>query len=369
MTHSNQKEQFCWEELKKLTSIIKKIALSKDINEIKKIAIRESRVITNSDVSTFVVIENDFFHYQDEDSTVPLFQGFKVPINKSIFSLAIDSGEIIFIKNIHNDPRSFDEIHEKNFVKSILIVPIFFMNSIGAIGIFWYEETTPSSYIIQLLQTIANVTTIAIEKANLSNILEEKVKERTAQLQYEVEQRKKIEEELRQQTITDSLTGLLNRRGFFMHVEQEFKIAQRMKIQSAIMFADLDGLKRVNDYYGHADGDEMIVNAAKILTNIFRSSDVLARLGGDEFAAFTLNGSDLNHIRERIDKAIEEFNRKSNHNYLFSISIGLIPLDPNKKLSLNYLLKKADIAMYEDKQKKKLQSINKDGDTLDPDSP
>ena len=101
---------------------------------------------------------------------------------------------------------------------------------------------------------------------------------------------KELEEFLRGLTDVDELTGLLNRRGFFVKVDETRRRARRGDKQVLLMYFDVDGLKRVNDERGHAEGDRLLVAAADVLRAAFRERDVVARLGGDEFVAMALLG-------------------------------------------------------------------------------
>ena len=100
----------------------------------------------------------------------------------------------------------------------------------------------------------------------------------------DITDRKKVEEELRAATMTDYLTGLLNRRGFFTLADQQCKLASRSKRAIALLYIDLDGFKHINDELGHEVGDQVLVETANILKRTFREADVIARIGGDEFS-------------------------------------------------------------------------------------
>ncbi len=97
------------------------------------------------------------------------------------------------------------------------------------------------------------------------------------------EERKQTEKVIQNLSITDELTSLLNRRGFFTLAEQQIKIARRTGREMVLLFADLDKLKWINDTWGHAEGDRALCEVGKILKNTFRESDIIARIGGDEF--------------------------------------------------------------------------------------
>ena len=101
--------------------------------------------------------------------------------------------------------------------------------------------------------------------------------------------REKLEEELLSLSITDPLTGLHNRRGFLSLAEQQLKLSDRNKRGMQLYFADLDGLKWINDTLGHEEGDKALIEAATVFKETFRTSDIIARLGGDEYAALAID--------------------------------------------------------------------------------
>ena len=107
----------------------------------------------------------------------------------------------------------------------------------------------------------------------------------------DVTERKEQEQALRSLTIIDDLTKLYNRRGFLTLAERHLKLAVRKKTGVFLLFADLDGLKVINDTFGHLEGDRALVDAADILRASFRSADIIARLGGDEFTVFPIEAA------------------------------------------------------------------------------
>lgn len=178
--------------------------------------------------------------------------------------------------------------------------------------------------------------------------------EQNQRLEHEIQERLRAEAEVRQLSVTDELTGLYNRRGFFLLAEQQLKIARRTQTSYLILFADLDGLKKINDTFGHELGDRIIVDAAKILKQTFREADIIARLGGDEFALFIPNfsGDSSTNFHERLQENIDRFNQQSERAYI-SISLGIQFGDLNTVFSLEELLAKADQLMYEHKRTKR----------------
>lgn len=173
----------------------------------------------------------------------------------------------------------------------------------------------------------------------------------------DITERKRTEETLRTLSLADELTGLYNRRGFFTLAEQQLKITNRMKKKILLLFADLDGLKWINDNLGHNEGDFALIEIAKILKNTFRESDFIARIGGDEFVVLAVETEEANAeiLNARLLESIRDYNTKGTRNYNLSLSIGISRYDPEYPCSIDELLAKADRMMY--KQKKEKSSI------------
>lgn len=168
--------------------------------------------------------------------------------------------------------------------------------------------------------------------------------------------RKRVEEGLRTMSLVDELTGLNNRRGFFLLAEQAIKGVQRSRKGAALFYLDLDNMKWINDTLGHREGDLGLMDTAMLLKKIFRESDILGRLGGDEFVVFateTSSGIDLESLPARVNEQLESHNRHAGRRYELQMSIGHSHCEPCSSVSLEELLKVADALMYEKKAKKK----------------
>ncbi len=175
-------------------------------------------------------------------------------------------------------------------------------------------------------------------------------------------ERQRLQAELRRMSVTDDLTGLNNRRGFFMLAEQEMKLARRLKKDLLLVFVDLDDFKSINDTHGHQVGDQALVETADILRTTFRESDVLARLGGDEFVALAMfspeEGDDL--IETRLHQTLAEHNARPSRRYSLSISTGAARFDARNVQSLAELMAMADDALYEKKRARKQGELGGD---------
>jgi diguanylate cyclase (GGDEF)-like protein len=156
-------------------------------------------------------------------------------------------------------------------------------------------------------------------------------------------------------SVKDDLTGLHNRRGFLALAEQQMKLARRQRTPFVLLFLDLDRLKYINDTFGHAEGNRAIAEAAKVLRDCFRQSDIVGRLGGDEFAAMAMNTSGAHEhiLRLRIGTALQLVNAGADRSYPLGFSIGLLTCQPGEDQTIEMLLERADALMYEDKGRKR----------------
>ncbi|HET7545524.1 MAG TPA: CHASE3 domain-containing protein [Polyangiaceae bacterium] len=157
--------------------------------------------------------------------------------------------------------------------------------------------------------------------------------------------------ELKTMSLRDELTGLYNRRGFMEAAELAHSRALNEARFAALIFIDLNGMKRINDELGHDVGDQALCDAAEVLRSALRSSDVVARLGGDEFVAFAsdFRDTELEPLRNRLRKLGEQRTIEQARSFRLSMSVGAAWLLPGSVLSLSELLEQADAAMYEQK--------------------
>jgi diguanylate cyclase (GGDEF)-like protein/PAS domain S-box-containing protein len=176
----------------------------------------------------------------------------------------------------------------------------------------------------------------------------------------DITERKKLEETLRNSSLKDDLTGLFNRRGLLKQAAPYFDFARRQKEKLLLLFIDLDGMKRINDEFGHNEGDNALINTAAILNHSFRSSDIIARLGGDEFTVLV---TDLNASKEdaiaRLNENLRAYNATEDRGHKLAFSIGVATLEPERMTCFEELLEQADQAMYQQKRMKRRRSIER----------
>lgn len=158
---------------------------------------------------------------------------------------------------------------------------------------------------------------------------------------------------LAQLSTTDELTKILNRRGFMEMGQRSIDMAIDMKSEGLVFFADMDGLKKINDTYGHKMGDKAIKAMASVLTKVLRANDVVGRLSGDEFAAVTvgMNITQEQHVREKLIQLCEKEAADKKFPFKLSCSIGAVEFTSSHK-SLKSLLTTADERLYIEKRRK-----------------
>lgn len=143
------------------------------------------------------------------------------------------------------------------------------------------------------------------------------------------------------------LTGIYNRRGFLVLAGQQLKTAERLRRDVSLIFADLDGLKEINDQLGHQEGDAALKETATLCRETFRESDVIARLGGDEFVILVMgtNHEGAKAIAARFEENLARLNSEENRRYRLSLSVGTANYDPVSPCTIEELIDRADAMM------------------------
>jgi len=157
-------------------------------------------------------------------------------------------------------------------------------------------------------------------------------------------------ETIRTLSLTDELTGLLNRRGFTTLAQQQIRTAVRTRHRLWLLFADIDGLKDINDRLGHEAGDRALCETATVLrTASRRGADLVARMGGDEFAILVteVSSTDGATVLKRVRQALQAANELPDREFTLSVSVGAAVFTPARPRTLDELLAKADRRMYQ----------------------
>jgi diguanylate cyclase (GGDEF)-like protein len=161
-------------------------------------------------------------------------------------------------------------------------------------------------------------------------------------------------------SVTDELTGLYNRRGFFrFSLSRLLYMSRNTDLKTVVLLMDMDGLKFINDTYGHNEGDIAISQLSGILSKTLRETDIIGRIGGDEFVVFSTvkKDEDAQDISNRIRESLDEYNDKKLHPFNLSVSIGIVAIEEATNEGLENAIKRADLLLYNEKKAKKNKGI------------
>jgi diguanylate cyclase (GGDEF)-like protein/PAS domain S-box-containing protein len=238
------------------------------------------------------------------------------------------TGRPLLVEDISAD-RRFDALARTNGgVKSFAVVPVMAREKIlGVMGVGSHVKRDFPEWEVRMLGAIANQIGMAIENARLY--------EHALELAF-----------------TDSLTGLYNRRYFMEQIGREFIRANRSKSPLSLIMVDLDGLKTINDRFGHHEGDTFLREVAGIIRANTRASDVAARWGGDEFMLLTpdTDSDSAWKVGERVRAQVRQYHRiLEGEEVRITISVGIVSYPAHASM-ISELLRKADEAMYNAKR-------------------
>lgn len=161
---------------------------------------------------------------------------------------------------------------------------------------------------------------------------------------------REMAEELRQLSVIDELTGVNNRRGFPLAARNELALAERASRPGVLLFIDLDGLKKINDTYGHGAGDHALETTSRLLRANIRRRDVLGRIGGDEFCVLLTEASRLSDVdlwANRLRDHVARHNGTSRQPYRLALTVGATIFEHDTPHTVEELIARADAAMYQ----------------------
>jgi two-component system, cell cycle response regulator len=173
-------------------------------------------------------------------------------------------------------------------------------------------------------------------------------------IRYAIE-RHQLQMALHAMALVDDLTGLYNRRGFLTLARQQLKMADRMRKRVSHIFVDLDGLKAINDTFGHREGDLALLETADLLKETFRESDIIARMGGDEFVVLAMENLGAGAVlwTTRLQENLQSRNAREHRRFPLAVSMGVSYYDPEFPCAIDDLIARADALMYEQKRSKR----------------
>jgi len=167
-----------------LVSVVQRLSMARDLPSIMGIVRGAARALVKADGATFVLRDGDLSFYADEDAIGPLWKGQRFPLEACISGWAMLNRKATAIEDIYSDARIPHDAYRPTFVKSLVMTPIRTLAPIGAIGVYWAQRHHATAEETQLLQALADSTSIAIEAADVFANLERKVAERTAEVNH-----------------------------------------------------------------------------------------------------------------------------------------------------------------------------------------
>lgn len=329
--------------MERLLEAVHALSLARHLEDIQRIVCMVARDLIDCDGSMIALRDGAYCYYAEEDAVEPMWKGRRVERQGSISGWVMENLRPAVVTNITADPRSGQEADDPAFVRSLVMVPIGKHEPLGTIGVCWASRREPTDNELRLLQALADSTFMAMENVQIYAEMEARVRERTQALA-------RAKQEIEALSVTDDMTGLLNRRGFYKAAEA----ALASRRPCVLAFVDVDGLKEVNDELGHAAGDALLIDLAETLRRCFRKRDVVARMGGDEFCVLIVDpDAGLDDLQRTFQVRINEFNRNSSAPYRLSASLGLVESQAAEPRSLEQLIVQADELMYAAKKAKK----------------
>jgi len=230
-----------------LVSVVQQLSLARDFETVARIVPIAARKLTGADGATFILKEFDYCHYVDEDAVGPLWKGSRFHMNSCVSGWAMRNKTPVAITDISRDERISRNHYDPTFVKSLAVVPIRLHDPIGAIGNYWAAIQKPHEWQIQMLQSLADSTSIALENVSVYAELEKKLRDRTNDL----EAANKTLQAYSHSISHDLRAPLRSIKGFFeilysslkdQFTEQQLEMAQRVNNNVEYMGNLIDGL-------------------------------------------------------------------------------------------------------------------------------
>lgn len=293
-----------------------------------------------------------------EHSTLPDHQGNPLALPMSVISQVFQRSEAVVLHDaVAEGPFVNDPYTVHLHPRSVLCVPI--VRERFEAAVYMENNLTDAVFTderVELIQLLAAQAAVAIENARLytqvqdhSRILEEKVVERTAELE-------KLNEELQRLADRDGLTGVANRRSGDAYLKDTWLRLRRQPQPLSVIMLDVDHFKHFNDNYGHQMGDDCLIRVAETLQGqLQRSTDMVARYGGEEFMLILPNTDENGalQVAENARLAIEALDIRHDHSTArdcITVSVGCATIVPDEKSSLDELVFAADEALYKAKE-------------------
>ncbi|WAM37063.1 sensor domain-containing diguanylate cyclase [Caldicellulosiruptor acetigenus] len=393
-------ERTASQELKNLIRKLSKIGIAisreKNVDSILEMILNESIDITNSDGGTIYTVKEFegqkylVITFAKNYSVDFQFIGYKIPLDeKSIVGFVAKNAIPVTINNVQSSQNShlqqfklFDKTLGYTTINVMAVPMIDYQgNVIGVLQVVNKKKSkeiklTPENILYSIVDytnedeeivlSLASQASLLIERIHLYQRIEKNIANTRYALISLFNSMKQVianlsedilieQEEFKKFATLDSLTGLFTRNEGMVYLEKQIQLSKMNESHFVVCFVDVDGLKWVNDTYGHQTGDELLKNFSQILKESIRSYDIAFRYGGDEFVVVLSKATlkEANIVFSRIQDKITKFNMSSSHAYKIEISYGFAEYSPESNFTAEDLIKIADENMYKMKKEKK----------------
>ena len=315
--------------LSRIIAIQTRIAGEFSMAGVMQLVVESAQEITNASGAVVELVHGDHMVYRATSGSALPHLGLRIPIVGSLSGLCLRTGDTLRCDDAELDDRVDRAACRRVGVRSMLVVPL---RRVGeTIGVLKVMSTKPhalSDSDTQVLQLLAGFIASALHNAEAY-------------------------EQARRQALHDAMTGLANRVLFLDRVTQSLAQLRRLRGALVVLYIDLDGFKAVNDHFGHAAGDEVLVAVADRLRRTVRDGDTVARIGGDEFAVLAIglaSTADAAVVERHLGAAIGDAPfTLTTGTVVLGASIGVAVAD-GPSVAAEGLLREADAAMYRSKE-------------------
>jgi diguanylate cyclase (GGDEF)-like protein len=307
--------------------------LDLDLGNVMALVAERAQTLAGGDGAVVELAEGEEMVYRASAGLAAAQLGLRLKRVGSLSGLCVAQGEVLRCDDSDTDPRVDREACRKVGLRSMIVAPLSHNgNVVGVLKVMSAAAAAFGDAEVHILQLMSGLIAAAMYNA---------ARYETSELFY--------------RATHDPLTGLANRALFYDRLRHQLARAQREATRFAVLNLDMDGLKPINDQFGHRAGDAAIQALAERIKSTSREADTVARVGGDEFACLIANVNDRDEVQaaaERIDQAIGapfEFERRP---LRIGASIGSAVF-PEDGLEPDFLIEQADQAMYRSKRQRK----------------
>lgn len=306
------------------------VRIGPDLGQVMDLVVERVRGMAGCSGAIVELAEDEEMVYRAASGSSLPQLGLRLRRQGSLSGLCLEAGEVLVCSDSETDPRVDRAACRLVGLRSMVVAPLLYAGApVGVLKLLSPEPGAFGSREVQLLQLIASLIAAVMYHAERYG-----------------------EDELYRRATHDAMTGLANRSLFYDRLRQAVSQAERQHGTLGVMIADMNGLKTINDQYGHRAGDAAICEVARRMATVSRQADTVARLGGDEFGLILsdIGGREgAGRVMERIQEAMLPPFAFEQHQLRLNASLGLA-LYAEDGTEIDTLIEKADRAMYQAKR-------------------